>query len=125
MADIVEDKFGSKEKVQILLAEYNTLRAEIISRISSTYGAVGILIALVTFVLQQPVGINFYTGLFIAIVGACVCGRFLAHDCFSAARRVRELEVAINELAGEKLLLWESERGGFYARKWREVLTFR
>jgi hypothetical protein len=115
---MVECDIGQKEKIQILLAEYSSLRSEINARVSSVYSCISVLIFLIVFVLQQPGGRNFYAGIFIAVLGAAICGRFLAYDSFSAARRVREIETAINEKAKENLLVWESKRGGLTAGHW-------
>lgn len=116
-----EEEIGQREKLQILLAEYTSLRSEINSRISSTYSAVAVLILLIVFVLQQNVGFKFYIGLFIAVVGTGICGRILAYDTFSAARRVQEIEAEVNRRAKEKLLIWETERGGLNAVRWRSA----
>jgi len=115
---MAETELGKREKIQILLAEYSSLRTEINARISSTYQVVGIGAALIAWLLQQPIGSAFWIGLSIAAVGALLCVRFLTYDGTNAAVRVRELETQINELVGEKLLLWESERGGLNAGYW-------
>ena len=61
---------------------------------------------------QQEIGVRFWIGVFIIVAGATYCGRLLTYDVINGATRVRELESEINRRAGEKLLLWESERGG-------------
>lgn len=116
-----EEREIRREKVQILLAEYGSLRSEINARISSVYSAIAVAIFLIVFILQQPIGVGFFIALFVAVAGVGVCGRFLAYDSFSAARRVQEIERMINELVGEKLLVWESDRGGLAKERWRKA----
>jgi hypothetical protein len=118
------EEIGQKERIQILLAEYTSLRSEINARISSSYTITGIGTALVVFVIQQPVGAAFWIGLFMVIVGVMYCGRMLGYDATNAARRVREIESDINKRVGEKLLVWETERGGLNASYWKAALLF-
>jgi hypothetical protein len=40
----------------------------------------------------------------------------------NAATRVRELEAELNRRAVEKLILWESERGGLNAGYWQGLM---
>jgi hypothetical protein len=118
-------EIGQKEKIQILLAEYASLRSEINARISSSYTVTGIGTALVIFVIQQPLGPAFWIGLFMIVVGVMYCGRLLGYDATNAARRVRQIELDINNRVGERLLVWETERGGLNASYWRAALLFK
>jgi hypothetical protein len=119
------EETGQKERIQILLAEYASLRSEINARISSSYTVTGIGTALAVFVIQQPIGTTFWIGLFMIIVGVAYCSRMLGYDAANAGRRVREIELDINKRVGEKLLVWESERGGLNASYWKAALLFR
>jgi drug/metabolite transporter (DMT)-like permease len=123
---MAETSVGERERIQILLAEYTSLRSETNSRISSSYQVVGIGTALIAWLLQQPIGARFWIGVCVILVGALYCGRVIAYDTMNAAKRVRELEIELNNRAGEKLILWESERGGLNASYWRGLfLPFR
>jgi hypothetical protein len=73
---------------------------------------------MIAWILQQPMGLRLWAGLCIVIVGASYCGRLITYDIMNAAKRVRELEIEINKRAGEKLLLWETERGGLNPSYW-------
>lgn len=115
------EEIGPKEKIQILLAEYAALRAETNARISSAYTVTGIGTALIVFVIQQPLGPAFWVGLFMVVIGVTYCGRMLGYDMTNAARRVREIELEINKRVGEKLLVWESERGGLNPGYWKKA----
>jgi hypothetical protein len=119
------ENFGQKEKIQILLAEYASLRSEINARISSGYTVTGIGTALVVFVIQQPIGAAFWIGLFMVIVGVMYCARMVGYDATNAAKRVREIELDVNKRVGEKLLVWETERGGLNASYWKAAMLFR
>lgn len=110
-----DDKIGTKEKIQILLAEYNTLRAEILQRntvlnqflifsIATMLGLVGGLAVAEKF----AVSIGSFVLLTCMIV---VVFRIVMSDTRRVANRIRQLEARINGLAGEKLLEWESEHG--------------
>jgi hypothetical protein len=117
---MAETGIGEREKIQILLSEYSSLRSEINSGISSSYQVVSIGTFLMAWLLQQQeIGPRFWIGVCIIVVGASYCGRLLAYDVVNAATRVQELESEINRRAGEKLLLWENERGGLNLSYWR------
>jgi hypothetical protein len=56
------------------------------------------------------------------VVGTLYCVRLITYDVMNAATRVRELEAELNRRAGEKLILWESERGGLNAGYWQGLM---
>ena len=119
------EEIGQKERIQILLAEYTSLRSETNARISSAYNVTGIGTALVVFVIQQSLGPAFWIGLVMALAGVIYCSRTLAYDMVNAARRVREIELDINKRAGEKLLIWETERGDLTPGYWKSAWFFK
>jgi len=54
--------------------------------------------------------------------------RFVGRDTRYLAIRAREIEEKVNFIAGERLLVWETEQGILavgYARRWREFLDVR
>jgi hypothetical protein len=107
-----------KQEIQILLAEYNTLRAEIIQRGSwqiQMWSVAGtVTVALLGFAVAY--GAIWQSILLLLFAIGLFAGGILYNDQdirFIAAR-VRELELEINTLAGRELLVWEG-RGGLAA----------
>jgi hypothetical protein len=112
----MDDSNNTFQRVQILLHEYNTLRAEVLSRYVAQFqsGGVASIVLLGIFTLIANLGFSYW---FIGLVGldlilfAAVLV-WIDIDIAKAARRLRELEVQINSLAGgEALLKWESVWG--------------
>jgi hypothetical protein len=106
--------FSTNDKVQALLFEYNSLRSEIMQRNSvfNQYCVISVpaSVAAVTVVYTAfpPLGIV----LFLTICGLLyIVLRIIEFDTLAAAERVRELEAQINEMAGERLLVWETDHG--------------
>lgn len=119
--DSLDGVFTQKDKVQILLHEYDTLRTEVIHRINNVYQLLAFVVALIG-VLGALVS-NLYMGasssakvgprglIFIAFVSLPViwlCANLISQDLNRIASRLRELENEINERAGEQLLKWET-----------------
>src|SRR2546429_9833436 len=100
-------ELGEKEKIQIRLAEYNTLRAEIIARTTNAYQVWGLIAVVVIWILQQPIGLTLAIGVTLAVVGLSFGLWSLTRDVIRAGIRVQEIEREINDRAGEKLLVWE------------------
>lgn len=118
----------NKSKIEVLLKEYETLRGEILSRIRSRFAVIGYLGAVVAFVLFQTKGVSWPdpvwplslfgasgaavwpTVILVAAVAIllAIWWQFgsLINKC---ALRVAQIEQKINSLAGEELLLWESQ----------------
>lgn len=114
------DKIGEKERIQILLSEYTSLRSEINTRMSSVYTVASITAAVVIWLLQrEDADRALYLGLAASIAGLFICAWTLARDLVRAALRVKQIERDINRRAGEKLLVWESEWGGQTSSLWR------
>lgn len=106
--------FSTNDKVQTLLFEYNSLRSEIMQRNSvfNQYCVISVpaSVAAVTVVYTAfpPLGIV----LFLTICSLLyIVFRIIEFDTLAAAERVRELEAQINEMAGERLLVWETDHG--------------
>jgi hypothetical protein len=115
-------KIGQMERIQILLAEYASLRSEMNVRISSFYVVAGwSTIFLVWFISQPSHALSSLVGFVIWIIGTVYCVRVLGFDATNTTRRVREIEHEINRRVGEKLLIWESERGGLNRSYWRRL----
>ena len=140
------------QKVQILLAEYATLRSEIVARVGHVYQLIGVGVPLITllFVTLRPLQFNPFMrhrkgraverkgqvkdrkGRVEAIIFWSVALTFAAalywmiesyaRDVRNAATRIREIEVDVNNRAGEDLLVWENLKGdvatGFWLWDW-------
>jgi hypothetical protein len=107
------------QKISALLAEYNTLRAEVIAARGYVMQAIGITVP----VVMGLIGLTFSTSLVTqrwiiwAIAGSAVvylCITFLWNEWNTRkfTKQIRILERRINDLAGgEELLTWESKHG--------------
>jgi hypothetical protein len=105
---------STSDKVNSLLFEYNSLRSEIMQRnsIFNQYCVISVpasaaAVSVVTSAFP-PLGIVLF------LVICCllyVVFRIIEFDTLTAAARVRELEAQINEMAGERLLTWETDHG--------------
>lgn len=115
---------GEREKLQVLLAEYASLRSESNARISSSYVVVSAIALVIVWLSQQPVSLFWSIAFLVGLVGFAYCARVLTFDTLNAAVRVRELEQEINRRVGERLLVWESERGGLNSGYWRALFFF-
>ncbi|WP_279684775.1 hypothetical protein [Bradyrhizobium sp. SSUT18] len=113
------------DKIWILLAEYNTLRAEVLAARSYMGQGAGIFAA--AFMANIAFGYSAgkdYLALTI-ILGIFVVAYFAAlyawneKNTISCTARLRNLESAINSLAGERLLVWETVHG--HGGIWRKT----
>ena len=107
-----------RQKITILLAEYNTLRAEVMAARSAFHQAIRIgitvLIALVGFALSKGIASHYWVIWLIASAVALLLLSLVYWNdvnTFKFTARLRELEAEINRRAGERLLIWESEMG--------------
>ena len=108
-----EGEVAPKDKIQILLAEYNTLRSQIISRGTSMFQTVTIGIASLGLVASQASAspwLSTFLFVFLLLVIALL-GRLINRDLHEEAEHVRKLENKINALVREPLLTWENRFG--------------
>jgi len=63
-----ESAIGQKERIQILLTEYASLRSEINARMTSVYQVAAVTAVAVTWLLQQTDSSTLYRGLWVAVV---------------------------------------------------------
>ncbi len=111
-----------QEKVDIIMHEYETLRTEIMNRCKNRQTMLAFLGAIAAFVLTRP-DILPESKIWIAVGGFIFVFFFWCFDGFligCCSSRVHEIERRVNELAGEKLLVWETQN--MFAKKWRVVL---
>jgi hypothetical protein len=107
-----------KDRITILLAEYSTLRAEIVSRISVAIQIAAATLLTITFILQQRLSEwrwPWWAALGVIALGTLTFAILNNRDLGRCARRIRQIEHEINSRAGEHLLVWEQIWGG--ARK--------
>jgi hypothetical protein len=100
-----------KDKIQILLAEYNTLRNELIARTGYGFQIGAAIAALITWLLQQEFTTGAFLGFIFVIGGALLFAWVNVRDWNKAAAEVRDLEDEINNRAGEHLLTHERLSG--------------
>lgn len=119
MAD-TEAGTSNEQKIQILMAEYQTLRAEVLQRntvLNQTLAAFGTLaVPIIAVVLSRSLIVGF------ALLLGAPCTVFTTwlivdRQTRVLAQRLREIEQEINTKAGETLLRWESGRAGLYTNK--------
>lgn len=103
-----------KDKIAILLHEYDTLRTEMIHRTNSAVVVLGVIGVLVGWLLTQLVSQQgyhsggFWVGLAVLIFVAIYFALWIPRDIGRAARHVLSLEGRINAMADETLLTWQS-----------------
>ncbi|MGH8601688.1 MAG: hypothetical protein ACREXR_02570 [Gammaproteobacteria bacterium] len=102
--------------VQILLKEYDTLRAEILLRIAHRFAFLGLTGAAggyVFFTLKyKDLAIYQIIVLIIAALAVLVAWFWQGQVIARCSERIAEIEVAVNSLAGAELLVWEHEKRG-------------
>jgi hypothetical protein len=117
-----------KEQIQILMEEYKTLRAEIIQRLASMYQIAGIagtasvtISGIMAFQHSVLLGLILFVFFFLVI---WFTQRIIDFDMRMNASRLRELETIVNNLAGTRLLIWETEHGGVWPEAQRRRVTY-
>ncbi len=108
----------AKEKIDILLVEYTSLRSWVFARLGHSFQFLTIVPATLALIVGSgygagPIAVFLISFLLIAIFAAL----WAYTDVQLAGRRLQELELEINEIAGEPLLKWESTLGGRLTRR--------
>jgi hypothetical protein len=106
------------QQISVLLAEYNTLRAEILAARSNVAQAIGLTVPVVMGLIGLSFSstLNLPTWIVLTIaIGAIVylCATFAWNEINTRkfTKQVRLLENRINDLAGDRLLTWENTMG--------------
>jgi ABC-type transport system involved in Fe-S cluster assembly fused permease/ATPase subunit len=112
---VMDDSIKEFQKIQILLAEYSTLRTEVLSRYNAQFQSSAVLVT-VFIGLTVLTSTNGLKPVLIAlmIVTALIFIAVLIWidvDIAKAARRLRAIEADVNQRAGERLLVWETDTG--------------
>lgn len=110
MSELRLENLTEKDKIHILLQEYNTLRSELVSNQSKQFQLVALFGVLVSLILSRPIAGRWLAVLVGAVVLVCL-GLLVIRHTRRLVRRVIELEGEINRRAGEELLVWESRWG--------------
>jgi hypothetical protein len=113
----------TKDKLSVLLAEYNALRAEVLAARNVGQGAsIFFTVIMANFAFGFSVGKAYLEAPILIGMFAVFCfGSLFAwneNNTISFTRRLRELETEINALAGERLLRWETVHG--WGGMWRK-----
>jgi hypothetical protein len=123
---------GEKEKTQILLNEYTSLRSEINARISNAFQVAAISAGALAVCLQVQMNTSTQKGVMLLIVCAfIVCATtaillwIIFHNFFNAVLRVQVLEREVNRRADEELLIWENKRGGLAVANWWLIIVIK
>src|SRR5207249_3725901 len=104
-----------QEQIQILLHEHDTLRTEILQRLTSAYQVYGVVgtSAVAISVIMAAYSIEVALILFILLPFIIwFIAANIDYDLREIAAQLRDLERRVNELAGATLLTWETEHGG-------------
>ena len=121
MTQPTREPLDNKDKIQILLHEYGTLRTEIIHRTNNLYQLLAVGGALFVWLLGHAIDRKFWISLAVTLpllfLGFWVIRRYMN----KAAERLREIEKTVNSLAGVELLVWETLWAGavtgYFARR--------
>jgi hypothetical protein len=103
--------FTPEEKVKTLLAEYSSLRAEIVAKTGHGFQVAGFVVTALSFLVAQSrelLTLPVFYAILALIIGASV---LTLRDVARAAKRIRQIEADLNKLPGENLLVWETEWG--------------
>lgn len=111
MSSNQSEKLSEKDKIQILLQEYNTLRSELVANTGRALQMATLVGIALTLTLSRPVDKRFWIVAIIGVVGLVGLGSVVIRDVRRLGHRVIELEKDINRRAGEELLVWENRRG--------------
>jgi hypothetical protein len=106
-------------KISILLAEYNTLRAEIMQRGTTMVAVISFCATTIAILTGAIVGhldncwivASLFTLIFATMAGTIARVWQDNHMTGLLAARIRTLENEINAIAGHNLLTWENHRG--------------
>ena len=116
-ANPAQSEFPQPERVRILLAEWSALRAEMVARMGHGYQLLTVATAAIWILMlagtsdKTPTWL-IYTLIPLFALAYAFAAWFIMRDSYKLRDRLLEIEVSINERAGEDLILWETLWGG-------------
>jgi hypothetical protein len=96
-----------KDRITILLAEYNTLRAEVLAARVAVAQAIAIGAPLSVALLSA----GYYSVAATVLIIVVLFAIWNDQNTRAFTCRIRSLESSINETAGQRLMLWETDHG--------------
>jgi hypothetical protein len=120
----VENSVREFEKVQVLIAEWNSIRAEIVARTTIGFQIVGIGFTGIGIVLLQQNLIVKFICLTIGVGILAFGSWFTVRDLFKMHGRVKALEANINVRCGETLMEWETRFSSLSTGWWGRSRPF-
>ena len=103
-----DPKFTEKDKVQILLAEYNSLRSETVHRVNNVYQLVAVAAVAFVWFMGRVADKRFWIALLVCVPALCYYTFDVSKNIYRTAIRVAQIEKEINRRVGEDLLEWET-----------------
>jgi len=104
----MSEPIGEKEKITILLHEYDTLRQEIVNRMNNGFQTVVVGAALFVWAIKAELDCRFWIGASLALLTLAIAAWVTSRNIRQAAKRIREIEADVNSRAGERLLVWQA-----------------
>jgi protein-S-isoprenylcysteine O-methyltransferase Ste14 len=125
MPDTQKLVLGEDIKISIIMHEYDTLRNEILLKYSTSVqlitqtfvvlvallGALVILLQATTILTTKTLFMTSLSLTGAAAILVLISIVWLDYDTKRASGRLREIESQVNDRAGERLLLWETQYG--------------
>jgi low affinity Fe/Cu permease len=102
----------TKETIEILFKEYDTLRAEVRDHTGNQFNLLGAFGALLVWFLPRLLQHDAWKAFAVVVLVFLLIRWVLIQNIKRCAYRLVELEEQINHLAGENLLQWETRWGG-------------
>lgn len=105
-------KIEDRERLQIIIAEYSSLRLEKINRINIGYQMAAVFIGSIgLFVAEKIDTMSISATILVTVLLGLAIWKVLA-GVLNLATRIKNIEETLNQLSGMKLMEWESEWGG-------------
>jgi hypothetical protein len=101
----------NSEKINVLLKEYDALRAEIRSRGDNQFSLLGFAGLVLTWLFSHPASLKLRWEIAILVPPVLLMNFLLIQAIKRCANRLIIIENQINDLAGEHLLEWEIRWG--------------
>jgi hypothetical protein len=123
-AEEKNDSPSNRDKIDILMKEYDTLRAEILHRSNTRFAFVGLFGALATYALFKTDTHTVLTPALIIIAAIFLFFLWIhiGYLIFRCSRRIAEIENQINSLADEQLLVWENrQKNNIFHRFYKNI----